>query len=121
MISSGPRQNFLRVEKDFSDLETQLAHLRARPEQAARIASNGVEIFRDRYLTPAAQSCYWRKLIRGYGSVSFKPLLYESAFKNGTDDEAATSNSSGVSKVVGRLRGTPFETYVVLRRLSHQQ
>jgi len=117
MISSGSRQNFLRVQKDFSDLHTQLAHLRARPEQAARIAQNGVETFRDRYLTPAAQSCYWRKLIRGSGSVSFEPLLHESVVETGNGNEgAAASNSSGVR----RLRGTPFETYVVLHGLGRQ-
>ena len=57
---------------------------------AERIAKKGVEVFRDRYLTLAAEACYWRALVRGYGRVSFEPDLYE---------------EHGMT-----LRGVPFET-----------
>jgi len=47
------------------------------PEEAQRIADNSVRTFRERYLTPAAEACYWRALIRGWGSISFESELYE--------------------------------------------
>jgi len=34
-------------------------------EEAERIAKNSVRTFRERYLTTAAEACYWRALIRG--------------------------------------------------------
>lgn len=37
-----------------------------------RIANNSVATFRDRYLTPAAETCYWRKLLDGWTSASPK-------------------------------------------------
>lgn len=40
------------------------------PAEAQRIAKNSVETFRERYLTQAAEACYWRALWRGYASVS---------------------------------------------------
>ena len=36
---------------------------------AERIANNSVKTFRERYLTPASEACYWRSLFGGYGSV----------------------------------------------------
>jgi len=94
LVSSGPQQNFVEVENDFSDLEDKIAELLEQPERAAQIAANGVETFRDRYLTPAAQACYWRRMIRNWKEVSFEPQGWE--FVDG----------------VKRIRGIPFETYV---------
>ena len=42
-------------------------------EEGKRIANNSVRTFRERYLTPAAEACYWRKLIKGWSEVSFEP------------------------------------------------
>lgn len=50
--------------------------LLAHPEKAKRIADNSVQVFRERYLTPAAEACYWRALIKAWKEVSFEPLLY---------------------------------------------
>jgi Glycosyl transferase family 90 len=98
--SSGPEQNFVEVKRDFSDLEEKMKYLVAHPKEAKAIADNAVKIFRDRYITPAAEACYWRRLIRGYASVnSFKPQLYE----------------EGNEKV---MRGVPFESYVLMRTMS---
>ncbi|KKK19010.1 hypothetical protein ARAM_001475 [Aspergillus rambellii] len=77
-ISSGPDANYVEVERDFSDLERKIEFLIDNPEAAERIADNAVKTFRDRYLTPAAESCYWRHLIRMYAaSCDFGPVLSE--------------------------------------------
>ncbi|KAF1808405.1 hypothetical protein P152DRAFT_373765, partial [Eremomyces bilateralis CBS 781.70] len=77
LIPEGPDQNFVLVERDFSDLEPKIQALLDRPKEARRIADNSVRDFRDKYLTPAAQACYWRKLFKGWASVQdFTPSLY---------------------------------------------
>jgi hypothetical protein len=75
--SSGTNQNFVEVERDFSDLNDAMEDLLNHPEKAKRIADNSVQVFRERYLTPAAEACYWRALIKAYKEVSFEPLLYD--------------------------------------------
>ncbi|MCJ1286564.1 hypothetical protein MMC26_005910 [Xylographa opegraphella] len=77
LVSNGTQQNFVEVERDFSDLESKIAYLLQHPDEARRIADNGVKVFRERYLTAAAEACYWRALIRGWAEVSFEPELYE--------------------------------------------
>lgn len=67
---SGPNQNIVYVKDDWSDLEETINHLLANPAEAERIANNTVDTFRDRYLTPAAETCYWRKLFRAWESVT---------------------------------------------------
>lgn len=48
------------------------------PEKAKRIADNNVQVFRERYLTQAAEACYWRKLIRRWKDVmAWEPVLYQ--------------------------------------------
>lgn len=96
LVADGPKQNFVEVAEDFSDLEKKVTDLLADPARAKTIAQNGVDTFRDRYLTPASQACYWRELFRGWASVSFEPELW------------------GVDKEDGRrtIRGVPFETFV---------
>ncbi|KAK9440041.1 DUF821 domain-containing protein [Metarhizium brunneum] len=97
LVADGPKQNFVEVAEDFSDLEAKVTELLAHPERAKRIAQNGADIFRDRYLTPASQVCYWRELLRGWASVSFEPQLW-----NVDKDGARTT-----------MRGVPFETFVL--------
>ena len=98
--SSGPNANYVEVERDFSDLEAKMEHLIAHPDEAKRIADSGVRTFRDRYLTPAAESCYWRDLIRAYGSVcAFEPRLH-----NDTEGKI--------------FRGVPFESFVLTGTLE---
>jgi len=73
LVSAGPDQNFVEVKEDFSNLESNILELLDDPEKSQRIAQNSVDTFRDRFLTPAAQACYWRQLILGWAEVSFVP------------------------------------------------
>ncbi|KAL2817312.1 glycosyl transferase family 90-domain-containing protein [Aspergillus granulosus] len=76
LIASGPEANYVQVSRDWSDLERKVEHLIDNPAVAERIAGNAVRTFRERYLTPAAESCYWRYLITKYAEASgFEPLL----------------------------------------------
>ncbi|KAL4874062.1 hypothetical protein BDV12DRAFT_158965 [Aspergillus spectabilis] len=96
LISSGPDANYVEVERDFSDLSSKIEFLLDNPEAAERIAENSVRTFRDRYLAPAAESCYWRYLVKRYGEVSgFKPVLTEKR----------------MGEVVGR--GVAFESWAI--------
>ena len=98
MVADGPHQNFVEVERDFSDLESKIEALLANQEEAKRIADNSVKVFRERYLTPAAEACYWRELFRGWAEVSFVPELYE-------DVTMAKKNKK-------RMRGLRHETFM---------
>lgn len=80
LISSGPEANYVEVQGDFADLSRKIDYLIDNPGVAERIAENAVKTFRDRYLTPAAESCYWRELIRRYAEVcDFEPVLFSTA------------------------------------------
>ncbi|PVI06702.1 hypothetical protein DM02DRAFT_709342 [Periconia macrospinosa] len=94
LIATGPHQNFVEVERDFSDLESKVKDLLNDPERAKAIARNSATTFRDQYLSPASQACYWRHLIKAWAKVSFapKPWVMISGKK--------------------QLRGVPFETFV---------
>jgi hypothetical protein len=98
-VKEGPEQNIVAVERDWSDLESKMNYYLKHPKEAKKIAENSARIFRDRYLTPAAQACYWRKLFNAWASVSFEPEFY-------------TSVKGHDGKMRKRVRGTTFETYV---------
>ncbi|KAK5062932.1 hypothetical protein LTR84_005008 [Exophiala bonariae] len=100
MKSKGPQQNFVEVQRNYSDLETKISWLENHGEAAERIASNSVMSFPERYLTPAAEVCYWRKLIHGWSMVSFKPEFYDIV-----DGQSI-------------WRGLPVESYLLERRLK---
>ncbi|KAI9845620.1 MAG: hypothetical protein M1837_004594 [Sclerophora amabilis] len=104
LVSSGPQQNFVEVERDFSDLDAKMEHLLAHPDEARRIADNSVRTFRERYLTPAAQACYWRALFKGWAEVSFRPELYENGDGKGKDR---------------KRRGVRFERFVLFESKRH--
>lgn len=94
--TSGPKQNVVVVKEDWSDLETKMENLLANPAKAKKIAQESTKVFRDRYLTPAAEACYWRKLFQGWRSVSFEPEFF---------------------KTDGRTwRGTPFESVALMSK-----
>ncbi|KAI1103855.1 glycosyl transferase family 90-domain-containing protein [Jackrogersella minutella] len=77
---SGPHQNFVKVRRDWSDLKAQMDGLIADPDRARRIAQESASVFRDRYLTPAAEACYWRQMIHSWRAVmDFEPRRYETA------------------------------------------
>lgn len=99
MTESGSDQNVIQVERDFSDLNRKMSHYLRNSEEAKTIALRSTKVFRDRYLTPAAQACYWRQMFRAWSSVSFEPQLYRTI----KDD---------LGRVRRKSRGTPFETFV---------
>lgn len=100
MRSSGPEQNYVEVQRDYSDLEEKISWLESNSESAEKIALNSMRLFRERYLTAAAEACYWRKLIRGWSTVSFAPDFYSTV-----DGQRA-------------WRGVPVESYLLERRLK---
>lgn len=100
--SSGSEQNFVEVERDWSDLEDKMQWLLSHDEDAQRIANNSVETFRERYLTQAAEVCYWRRLIREWARVSeFEPEFYK------VDEEGR--------KV---WRGLSVESFILMRTME---
>ncbi|KZF25337.1 hypothetical protein L228DRAFT_236444 [Xylona heveae TC161] len=100
MRAKGPDQNYVQVDRDYERLSEQIEWLQAHDEEAERIATNSVNTFRYRYLTPAAETCYWRRLIHGWSHVSFQPEFFK--------EEAG-------QKV---WRGLPFESFALERRLE---
>ena len=63
--------NVIFLAPDWSDLEAVVQWLRDHEDVAEKIASNGrKEVVGGGYLSPAAEACYWRALIRGWGSVA---------------------------------------------------
>lgn len=97
LVSSGPQQNYVEVERDFSDLDVKMRDLLDHPEKAEMIAHNSVRTFRERDLTDAAEACYWRALWRGYGTVSEPARLWH---------EAVTGQRV--------KRGMRYETFILL-------
>ena len=92
--TSGPAQNTVSVSEDWSDLEETIEYLLANPTKAKKIAQESKKVFKDRYLTPAAETCYWRKLFRSWRTVTFEPNFYEEDGKT--------------------WRGTPFESVALM-------
>lgn len=72
----GKDQNYVAVSRDFHDLPGKVSQLLQRPDGAQKIADNAAATFRDRYATPAAQTCYFRKLFQAWRDVSFEPDPY---------------------------------------------
>ena len=103
LVHEGPEANYVRVNRNFTDLEEKIQGLIANPAEAERIAENGVRMFRDRYLTPAAEACYWRELVRAYGGMcNFEPVL-----------EMMDENSGKMAR-----RGVPFESFTLNGELA---
>lgn len=99
LIPEGPHQNYVPVKRDFSDLEKKVKHLMRNSDEAQRIADNAVATFRDRYLTMAAQTCYWRRMVQRWSEVAETPEIHETV----------EVEVSGEMKQERRLRGAPYE------------
>ena len=102
MVTSGPDQNFVEVGEDWSGLDIAMDMLIDDDELAEKIAKNSIKTFREHYLTPAAETCYWRKLIKGWATVSFEPEFYNKTKK-------------GEAK---KWRGLPVESYFLEREID---
>jgi hypothetical protein len=62
--------NLVMVSPDWSDLEATIAWLENHPTMAEGIADRQRELFHNGgYQSPAAETCYWRALIRGWSKV----------------------------------------------------
>ena len=93
----GPEQNYIAARNDWKDLEGTMKYYRAHPEEAERIAMTSAATFRDRYLTPAAEACYWRAMVRRWAQVqAFEPEAY---YKDGNTGQT-------------RQRGVDWEVFV---------
>jgi hypothetical protein len=105
LLSNGTEQNFVEVERDFSNLASTMDYLLSHPEEAKRIADNSVKTFRERYLTPAAEACYWRALFREWARISFRPELYER--------DKSFPIGAGQAQKSQRRRGVRFESFAI--------
>lgn len=103
---SGPDQNYIQVKRDWSDLEEKVKYHLERPEHTQRIIQNSIKTFRERYTTPAAEACYWRRMFRAYREVAFEPDAFEEK----------TINTFGSTETVRHLRGTPYELFIGIDR-----
>ncbi|KAF7899719.1 hypothetical protein EAF00_004055 [Botryotinia globosa] len=104
MKKDGPEQNYIEVDREFEGLEKKMVELIEGKDQKGieEIAERSVRVFRERYLTPAAETCYWRRLIRGWKEV----MGFEVEFFNVT---------KGGEK---KWRGVPVESFLLERRLE---
>lgn len=98
LVSSGPEQNYVEVERDFSDLPRTINWLLENPHVAESIANNNVQTFRERYLTQAADACYWRALWDGWAEAS----------------STSPSSSSNVTSSTDAPRGLRYESFLLL-------
>ena len=105
LIPDGPDQNYIPVDKDFSNLEERVKYFLEHPNQAQRIADNAVATFRSRYTSPAAEACYWRRMIRGWNEVAFKPNAFEKA----------TVEIAGETVEEDKLRGITYEEWLIFQ------
>ncbi|KAJ9622781.1 hypothetical protein H2203_006432 [Taxawa tesnikishii (nom. ined.)] len=107
----GPERNYALVKRDFSDLDATISSLLSPKglREAERIAENARKVFRERYLTPAAEACYWRKLIQGWSEVQG----FETEFWKEVEVERL-----GRKKAVRKPRGVPFEAYVIMEAVG---
>ena len=105
LVPEGSDQNYIPVEKNFSNLEDRVKYYLDHPQQAQRIADNAVATFRSRYTSLAAESCYWRRMIRGWSEVAFEPEPFERA------------NVTVSGKIIeeDRLRGLSFEEWIIFQ------
>jgi hypothetical protein len=70
-VSSYEDANAIYVDPDFSNLEGVVKFLDKHPEISKRIARNQRNLMvGGGYLSLAAETCYWRALIRGWGEVA---------------------------------------------------
>ncbi|KAK8129001.1 hypothetical protein PG984_010109 [Apiospora sp. TS-2023a] len=86
----GPHQNHVAVKRDWSDLADRMKELENNPTKARRIAHEVTTFFRDRYLTPAAEACYLRRMITVYATVqNFEPQSHYLVNPEDFEDAAA--------------------------------
>lgn len=84
--------NVVHVSRDFSDLENSILYYNENLGEAQQIADEAKRTFRERYTTPAATACYWRRLMRTWAeTVNFVPRT------NKTKDGLPMKKTRGIS------------------------
>ena len=99
--------------RDFSDLPKKMRSL-LKPSNflsTRKIADNARQTFRERYLTPAAEACYWRSLIRGWAGVQTFEV-------QGWKEKMVEDPTTGRMKVKRTMRGAPFEAYAIMEEVE---
>ncbi|CZT16806.1 uncharacterized protein RCC_02640 [Ramularia collo-cygni] len=76
-IDSAEGANCIHVERDFSNLKAKVEYYNNHTDEAQEIATRARKMFRERYTSPAATSCYWRNLMRAWSSIAFEPAIME--------------------------------------------
>ena len=99
---SGEKQNVVEVDNEWKELPSKIEDLIEHPAKAKQIADNAAAKFRDRYFTPAAQTCYWRQLFRVWREASFEPEPF-------TYKDAANGPNGTKEKTI---RGMSYEEYI---------
>lgn len=102
LVGEGPDQNHIPVKRDFSDMEAKVNYYLDNADEAQRIAENSVATFRSRYTSPAAEACYWRRLMRSWSTVAFVPDPYETV----------DVDVSGLKEQEQQVRGKPVEDFM---------
>ena len=93
--------NIIFVADDWSDLESTVAWLEAHRETAEQIARNQRDLMVGKgYLSAAANTCYWRALIRRWAGVARPKLEGSKAWSSGWE-----------------LEGMPWETFALEDRV----
>lgn len=95
--------NAVYVKPDFSDLEALVEFLRESEHVARRIARNQREtMVGGGYLTSAAETCYWKALIRGWAS---KASIKEEAWTTLKEERYETWLLKEVNREIQNVRG----------------
>ena len=103
----------MQTKRDFSDLPKKMRSLLNPSNILAtqRIANNARAAFRERYLTPAAEACYWRALIRAWADVQTFEV-------QGWKEKLVEDPTTGRKKLKRSMRGAPFEAYAIMEEVE---
>ena len=80
--------------------------LLADPDESYRIANNSATMFKNMYNSPAAEACYWRRLIREWSTISEAPMFYEY-------EQHEPILPHGQPNWGRKWRGVPFEDFAI--------
>ena len=93
-------QNYIAVKNDWSDLDEKMNYYLEHQDEAERIGEEMRSTLRNRYMTPAAEACYIRRMIYEFAKVQqFEPKLY----KEVKDDDGVMHE---------KMRGYSWERFV---------
>ena len=93
-------QNYIAVKNDWSDLDEKINYYLEHQDEAEQIGEEMRRTLRNRYMTPAAEACYIRRMIYEFAKVQqFEPKLY----KEVKDDDGVTHE---------KMRGYSWERFV---------